>query len=41
MKVPHIEWAISTLNNSGYYIGTIKPEIILNTAWSQVCRFSF
>ncbi len=39
MKAPHIEWAICTLNDSGYYIETIKPELILNTAWSQVCRF--
>ncbi|CZL28582.1 aminoglycoside phosphotransferase family protein [Legionella pneumophila] len=39
MKSPHIEWALSTLNDLGYHLETTKPEIILDTAWSQVCRF--
>ncbi|CZI43197.1 TPA: phosphotransferase [Legionella pneumophila] len=39
MKTPHIEWALSSLNDSGYQLETLIPEIILDTAWSEVCRF--
>ncbi|HAT1129880.1 TPA: aminoglycoside phosphotransferase family protein [Legionella pneumophila] len=39
MKNPHIEWALSALNDSGYQLETLIPEIILDTAWSEVCRF--
>ncbi|HAT2049053.1 TPA: phosphotransferase [Legionella pneumophila] len=39
MKNPHIEWALSVLNDLGYQLEITKPEIILNTAWSEVCRF--
>ncbi|HAU4259107.1 TPA: aminoglycoside phosphotransferase family protein, partial [Legionella pneumophila] len=39
MKNPHIEWALSALNNLGFQIEPTKPEIILDTAWSEVCRF--
>lgn len=39
MKTPHIEWALSALNDLGYHPKTRKPEIILDTAWSEVCRF--
>ncbi|KTC83177.1 phosphotransferase [Legionella cincinnatiensis] len=39
MKNSHIEWAISILNDLGYAHEPIKTEIILDTAWSQVCRF--
>lgn len=39
MKTSHIEWALSTLNDSGYLLETTKPEIVLDTAWSEVCRF--
>ena len=39
MKDPHIEWALSALNNLGFQIEPITPEIILDTAWSEVCRF--
>ncbi|HHU0007357.1 aminoglycoside phosphotransferase family protein [Legionella pneumophila serogroup 1] len=39
MKTPHIEWALSALNDSGYQLETLIPEIILDTAWSEVCRF--
>ena len=34
-----IQWAINVLNDSGYALENPKPEIILDTAWSQVCRF--
>ncbi|HAT9060356.1 TPA: phosphotransferase [Legionella pneumophila subsp. pneumophila] len=39
MKTSHIEWALSALNDSGYQLETLIPEIILDTAWSEVCRF--
>ena len=39
MKSPHIEWALDALNDLGYQLETLRPQIILETAWSQVCRF--
>jgi aminoglycoside/choline kinase family phosphotransferase len=39
MNSPHIQWAIETLNSSGYRLENTNPEIILETAWSQVYRF--
>lgn len=39
MKNTHIKWALSTLNELGYQLKTTKPQIILDTAWSAVCRF--
>ncbi|HAT4400006.1 aminoglycoside phosphotransferase family protein [Legionella quateirensis] len=39
MNNPHIEWALSALNELGYQLKTLIPEIILDTAWSEVSRF--
>ncbi len=35
----HILWAIDTLNDKGYKVKSTIPEIVLNTHWSEVCRF--
>jgi aminoglycoside/choline kinase family phosphotransferase len=39
MNVPHIQWAIETLESLGYALKNPNPEHILKTAWSEVSRF--
>jgi aminoglycoside/choline kinase family phosphotransferase len=39
MNFSSIEWAKQTLNDLGYCLKDSNPEIILETAWSQVYRF--
>jgi aminoglycoside/choline kinase family phosphotransferase len=35
----HIQWANRILNELGYRLENTIPETILQTAWSEVCRF--